>query len=256
MTPLILLVEDDPLVGRSLSQVLTQYRLDICPSLASSYAYLNRQRPDLIIVDRGLPDGDGLELAEYVAQLDQTAPFLILSAKASLADRLQGLRIGADEYLGKPFSTAELVLRLERLLSISKHPWRNRLRCGQLELLLDQGQVLIGSHILRLRRREFQVLTYLIRQQGHVVSRDQLINHIWPDGTIPSYATIDVYIRRLRMMLGPAGKVIRTVKGFGYSVGTELRSSRPKSAGKEPDLVGRSLPAGDLPVTAAPSGVS
>lgn len=86
-----------------------------------------------------------------------------------------------------------------------------------MQLLLDQGKVVLGNHALRLRRREFQILSYLLRQQGRVVTREQLINHIWPDGTIPSYATIDVYIRRLRMMLGSYGKMIKTVKGFGYS---------------------------------------
>lgn len=214
----ILLIEDDPLIARSLHQVLpSHYQLETTTNLESSYKYLSKRRPALIVLDRTLPDGDGVELAEYITQLDQTSPLLILSGKSTVQDRIYGLRKGADDYLVKPFSTTELLLRIERLLNSTKHQRNNILHLGEVQLLLDQGKVVLGNHALRLRRREFQILSYLLRQQGRVVTREQLINHIWPDGTIPSYATIDVYIRRLRMMLGSYGKMIKTVKGFGYS---------------------------------------
>ncbi|MBW7943863.1 response regulator transcription factor [Patescibacteria group bacterium] len=217
MKHLVLLVEDDPLVARSIAQVLPkQYTMTTTSNLESSYRYLAEERPALIVLDRALPDGDGLELVEYMTQLDHTAPLLVLSRKSTVQDRINGLRKGADDYLIKPFSTTELLLRIERLLYSTKHRKEEAIRFGELELLLDKGQVILGKHILRLRRREFQVLSYLVRQNGRVVTRDQLINHIWPDGKIPSYATIDVYIRRLRMMLGPYGSIVRTIKGYGY----------------------------------------
>lgn len=215
----VLLIEDDPLVAKSIQQVLPpQYQLETAHSLESSYRYLGKKRPSLIVLDRSLPDGDGLDLVEYLNQLDETSPLLILSGKATVQDRINGLRKGADDYLIKPFSTTELLLRMERLLFTTKHQKTHSFTLGDLELLFDKGQVLLGKHLLRLRRREFQVLSYLVRQNGRLVTRDQLINHIWPDGTVPSYATIDVYIRRLRMMLGKYGQMIKTVKGFGYLV--------------------------------------
>lgn len=213
----VLLIEDDPLVAKSIQQVLpNDLRLETAHSLESSYKYLAKTRPSLIVLDRTLPDGDGIELVEYMSQLDQTSPMLVLSGKATVQDRIQGLRKGADDYLVKPFSTTELLLRIEKLLYSTKHQRSTSLKFGEIELLFDKAQVLLGNHLLRLRRREFQVLSYLIKQHDRIVTRDQLINHIWPDGSIPSYATIDVYIRRLRMMMGKYGRVIKTVKGFGY----------------------------------------
>lgn len=213
----LLLIEDDPTVSKAIQQVIpTDYTLATTTSLEASYRYLATTRPALIVLDRTLPDGDGLELVEYVNQLDQTSPMLVLSGKSTVQDRIQGLRKGADDYLCKPFSTTELLLRIEKLIYSTKHQRNGSLKFGELELLIDKGQVLLGEHLLRLRRREFQVLAYLVRQNGRIVTRDQLINHIWPDGSIPSYATIDVYIRRLRMMMGKYGQMIKTVKGFGY----------------------------------------
>jgi len=227
----VLLIEDDPLIAKSIQQVLPpDFQLETTPNLESSYRYLATKRPALIVLDRALPDGDGLELVEYLSQLDQTSPLLVLSGKASVQDRIQGLRKGADDYLIKPFSTTELVLRMERLLYSTKHQRTHSLRIGDLELLFDKGQVLLGKHLLRLRRREFQVLSYLVEQNGRIVTRDQLINHIWPDGSIPSYATIDVYIRRLRMMLGRYGQMIKTIKGYGYLVQPLPSQLRPTPA--------------------------
>lgn len=239
----VLLIEDDPLVARSIQQVLpTEYKLETSPNLEASYKYLATKRPALIVLDRSLPDGDGLELAEYISQLDQTSPLLILSGKSTVQDRINGLRKGADDYLVKPFSTTELVLRMERLIYTTKHQRTHSVRFGDLELLFDKGQVLLGKHLLRLRRREFQVLSYLVRQNGRIVTREQLINHIWPDGTVPSYATIDVYIRRLRMMMGKYGQMIKTLKGFGYLVQPLPSQSRPTLGGKELGLDDKTRP--------------
>jgi DNA-binding response OmpR family regulator len=219
MNNTILLIEDNPFVVQSIKQILPkQYTLHVRKDLSSSYSYLEATKPSLILLDRTLPDGDGIELAEYVADTDRTSPLVIISGKAMLHDRIEGLRKGADDYLSKPFSTAELMLKVEKLLRTTKHHEGGVIEYGSLKLLVDRGQVLIGDHLLRLRRREFQILAYLVAQKGRVITRGQLIEHIWPDGVTPSFATIDVYIRRLRMMLGNYGKIITTVKGFGYSV--------------------------------------
>jgi DNA-binding response OmpR family regulator len=222
----VLLIEDDPLIARSLRQVLpAHYQLQVTTSLSESYKYLSESRPALIVLDRSLPDGDGLELVEYIHQLDQTSPLLVLSGKATVQDRIAGLRKGADDYVIKPFSTMELLLRMEKLLYTTKHQKQDVLEVGDIELLLDRAQVKVGDHLLRLRRREFQILCCLVRQKGRVVTRDQLVSHIWPDGVFPCYATIDVYIRRLRMMLGKYGKMIKTVKGYGYIVSATSSTS-------------------------------
>ena len=226
MQKTILLIEDDPFIVQSIKQMFpAHYHLDVRKDLESSYEYLSIKKPAMILLDRTLPDGDGIDLLEYIAQVDQVSPLLILSGKAHTHDRIEGLRKGADDYLAKPFSTTELLLRVERLLKTTKHHQNNRSVIGPLELLHDRGQVLIDQHLLRLRKREFQILAFLAEQQGHIITRDQMINHIWPDGVYPSFATIDVYIRRLRMMLGKYGKLIQTVKGYGYTFSSESFTS-------------------------------
>jgi len=218
----VLLIEDDPFVVRSIQQVLPEkYQLDVRKDLQTSYTYLAEERPSLVVLDRRLPDGDGIELAEYLSQEERASPILILSGKSLTQDRIEGLRKGADDYLIKPFSTTEFILRLEKLIYSTKQTHDDILSIGPLTLLLDRGHVLMDSHLLRLRRREFQILHVLIQQKHQVLSREQLINSIWPDGNLPSFATIDVYIRRLRMMLGKVGKTIVTVKGFGYQFNPE-----------------------------------
>jgi two-component system, OmpR family, response regulator len=217
MQSTILLIEDDPFVARSIQQVLSeQYKVDTRRDLATSYQYLTEKKPALIVLDRKLPDGDGIELLEHVSQNDYSAPLLVVSAKNMVHDRIEGLRKGADDYLSKPFSTTELRLRIEKLLSTTKHQSAKEIIVGPLHLLVDRGHVIVENHLLRLRRKEFQILSCLAKQKGRVVSRDQLINQIWPDGVIPSHATIDVYIRRLRMMLGKYGSMVTTMKGYGY----------------------------------------
>lgn len=222
MNKTILLIEDDPFIIKSIKQVFPPgYQLDVRKNLESSYEYLSEKKPAMILLDRTLPDGDGIDLLEYISQVDRVSPLLIISGKAQTHDRIEGLRKGADDYLIKPFSTTELLLRVERLMKTTKHHRDERTVVGPLELLYDRGHVLIGQHLLRLRKREFQILGFLAEQQGHIISRDQMINHIWPDGAYPSFATIDVYIRRLRMMLGKYGKLIKTVKGYGYTFSVE-----------------------------------
>lgn len=217
MSKTILLVEDDPFVARSIQQVLPpEYRLDVRKSLATSYSYLNEKKPEIIVLDRTLPDGDGIELAEHLQSSDYGSQVLIISGKTMVHDRIEGLRKGADDYLTKPFSTTELLLKLEKMLRTTKQLPDGTVQVGEITLIADTGQVLLGKHIIKLRKREFQILSYFARNTGRVLSREQIINRLWPDGVTPSYATIDVYIRRLRMMLGTYGNYIHTMKGYGY----------------------------------------
>ena len=216
----ILLVEDDKIVAASIRQVLAKqnFRVEVRETLEKSYTFLREQRPDLAVVDRNLPDGDGVELVEYLEETTSLFPILILSGYSTLHDRITGLEKGADDYLVKPFSTTELRLRIEKLLAKTKQLKLDVLEVGALKLHLENGRVEWHGKVIRIRKREFEILQILARYKNRVVSRKVLIDHLWPDGEVPTEGTIDVYVRRLRMLLGKAGQNIQTIRGYGYTM--------------------------------------
>lgn len=214
----ILLIEDHLTLSQIMIQVLEarQHKVLCARKLSDAELLMERQLFDLVIADRSLPDGDGLDLVVRLHNVQPGLPVIIVSNRALSQDRITGLQKGADDYLPKPFSTEELLLRVEKLLHVDKRIVPDQLKSGVLTLYKSTGKVKIGESTIQLRPKEFRLLWFLVAHQQSLLTRRQIISHLWPETEHPLSETLDVYIRRVRRALGAEGKHIRTVKGFGY----------------------------------------
>ena len=169
---------------------------------------------DVMVLDWMLPDGSGLELLGRLRSQPQAArlPLLMLTARASEVDRVAGLEAGADDYLVKPFSAAELVARVRALLRRVEP--RRRIEVGELTIDVDSGQVTFGGESVSLTRREFELLAYLAAYPGRVFSRGALLDRVWGEDFIGTERTVDQHVAQLRSRL--SGLPLETVRGRGY----------------------------------------
>jgi len=217
----ILIIEDDPCLGKSLQNLFSKRNCTtkLCTDISGSYKFLEDKNPDLVIADRVLPDGDGIEVVEYLKDYSYKTKILMLSKKSEVENRVEGLSNGADDYLAKPFSSKELMLRVDSLLNKDKLSSIDSIQIGQFKLLYNKGIFLIQDVNNPIRKRESDLLHCLMIHNGQVVSRQQMINWVWGCNTnIPTRSAIDVYVTRLREKLGPHKKYLRTVRGFGYQL--------------------------------------
>jgi len=175
---------------------------------------------DILIVDLGLPDQDGISLILKLRQLGVRAPVLILSARRSVDDRVRGLEQGGDDYLTKPFALAELVARLRNLLKRNSPAGSDatRLRVLDLELDLLRREATRAGQVLQLTPQEFVLLEYLCRNAGRVVTRSMILDQVWGMRIQPDTNVVDVHIYRLRGKVDGPGQqpLIRTLRGVGY----------------------------------------
>lgn len=175
---------------------------------------------DILIVDLGLPDQDGITLILRLRELGVRAPVLILSARRSVDDRVRGLEQGGDDYLTKPFALAELLARLRNLLKRNSPTTTDstRLRVQDLELDLLRREAKRGGKVLQLTQQEFVLLEYLCRNAGRVVTRSMILDKVWGMRIQPDTNVVDVHIYRLRGKVDGAGQpsLIRTMRGVGY----------------------------------------
>lgn len=216
----VLVVEDDARLSRLLKRLLTQDRHVVETALtaeegleiASSSAEL-----DALILDVGLPDKSGFDVARILRKQGSQVPILMLTARDAVSDRVAGLDAGADDYLVKPFAYEEL---LARLRALARRPPTRRLmalRSGPFELDETTRRVTIGGKPVDLSQREFSILECLLRRPGQVLSRDQLLDYAWPYGVALTPNTVEAYIHLLRDKIGPdAAAFIETVRGVGY----------------------------------------
>lgn len=213
----ILIVEDDYFLLHTLENILRtkDRRIILSSNLESAYQKLAQTSPDLIILDRCLPDGDGVELLGYIRADSFATKVMILSNKGEVRERITGLRFGADDYLPKPFEAEELKLKVEHLLNISRSEPNGGLTVQGAVINPQTGEVVKAGEIASLRRREMQILAIMARRKNQVVSRQSLIREIWGTQAEPSVATLDVYVRRLRQALHGLLE-IKTMRGFGY----------------------------------------
>jgi two-component system OmpR family response regulator len=217
----ILVVEDDPETAGQLVEQLTTsgYRVDLAANGSEALKQGAARDYAVITIDRMLPDIDGIAVMRQLRDDGIAAPFLIISALGEVDDRVRGLRAGGDDYLVKPFSFVELLARLEALGRRSDTIAKETiLRVGDLAIdLISRTASRRGKEILLLPR-EFQLLEYLARNEGHVVSRAMLLQHVWDLHFDPSTNIIDVYVGRLRRKVDDqqAYPLIHTVRGVGY----------------------------------------
>ena len=176
--------------------------------------------PNLIILDLMLPEVDGMEVCKILRrdQRTQSIPIIMLTAKAAEIDRVLGLELGADDYVTKPFSPRELVLRVKRLLRSGTTSEEKSDRVEWKELLIDipRHQVSVKGRSIDLTATEFKLLTTLAQRRGRVQSREQLLHDVWEYDNLIDTRTVDTHMRRLREKLGAASKYLDTVRGVGY----------------------------------------
>ena len=222
MKPKILLVDDEPDALEVLGFKLRQagYNALLAKDGARAIALARDERPALIVLDLMLPEVDGLEVCKILRRDANTAaiPIIMLTARAAEMDRVLGLELGADDYVTKPFSPRELLLRIKKLLvrAQSSEETSAELRMG--ELILDAGrhEVTVAGEPLVLTATEFKLLESLIRRRGRVQTRDRLLQDVWGyDNPIDS-RTVDTHMRRLREKLGEIARYLETVRGVGY----------------------------------------
>lgn len=220
----LLVIEDDPLIARSLDQALTPLgnTIDAFTHCAEAGAALQRGHFDLVILDLGLPDGDGLSLLEALRERGDTTPVLILTARDGVDDRVRGLDLGADDYLAKPFSLAELEARVRALLRRSQQRADNRLCLGALCFDQELGVASLHGECLDLPRRELCLLEGLLLHAGSITPREMLENRLFGFGEVGSNA-LEVYVSRLRKRLQGSGLTIRTFRGLGYRLEEGVR---------------------------------
>ncbi|NNG15555.1 MAG: response regulator transcription factor [Gemmatimonadales bacterium] len=218
----LLIIEDELKVAHALESGLTEEHYDVVVSTSGEDGFfkLNAEVFDLVILDLSLPGRDGIEILDTIRKRGLQTPVLILTARDSIADRVLGLETGADDYLVKPFAFPELVARIQALLRRGRPESVLKLQAGDLNVDLVTRTVTRGGQTLSLTAREFELLEYLVRHQGHAVSREMLARDVWKvePGLTPLDNVIDVQMSRLRRKIdqGCPRKLIHTLRGVGF----------------------------------------
>lgn len=217
----ILIVEDNLSIADLLSQALKEvgYQVEIRTNLAQAYTFFTTNpEVSLIVLDLILPDGDGLSLLKYIrgTYKYQNIPVLIISAKGQELDRVLGFELGADDYVVKPFSLKEVVLRIKRLLKKPDVSVAKYLSVGPLVLDKEKKAIYLENRLLSLTSTEFKILSVFIENPYKIFSREELSNIIWTNEKEYYSRVLDAYICRIRSKLGKHGEKLQTIRGLGY----------------------------------------
>lgn len=221
MKPVIVVIEDEPSVREVIAFHLRRAAFEVRPCVTGREGWeAALSGADAVVLDWNLPDGSGLEWLGRLRDEPSLAhlPVLMVTARASESERVSGLYSGADDYLTKPFSAAELVARLHALLRRAA-PRRRVLRVGAVEVDEDTGTATSNGRLLQLARREFDLLAFLARNSGRVYARRELLDRVWGEDYLGTERTVDQHVARLRSQLDlPSGEPgeIETVHGRGY----------------------------------------
>ena len=218
-----LIIEDDKAIADFIARGLREagFAVDVAASGDEGLEAALTQQPDVAIVDVMLPGRDGLSVIEELRRMGRSTPVLILSARRSVDDRVQGLQAGGDDYLTKPFAFAELLARVHALVRrASRAPEAATLTVGDLTMDLLSRRVTRGDQPIDLRPREFALLEYLMRNAGKVVSKTMILSHVWEYNFDPQTNVVDVLVSRLRDRIDRpfSHKMLQTVRGVGYVI--------------------------------------
>jgi len=218
----VLVVEDERKLAHVLSAALEAEHYDVVVAATGEDGFFraNAELFDLVVLDLMLPGRSGLEILQTLRQRRIETPVLVLTARDGIDDRVLGLDLGADDYLVKPFALPELLARIRALLRRGRPSEALRLKAADLELDLVARRVVRGERMIDLTGREFELLEYLVRHQGHLVSREMLARDVWkePRRATPLDNVIDVQMTRLRKKVDVEGtpRLIHTVRGVGF----------------------------------------
>ena len=218
----ILVIEDEPKVARALLEGLEAelYQVTVVVNGEEGYFLATTQAFDLIVLDLMLPGRNGIEILSALRQKGCQTPVLILTARDAIEERVLGLDTGADDYLVKPFAFPELLARIRALTRRGRAEQALRLKMANLEMDCVTRKVTRGERPIELTGKEFELLEYLLRHQGHVVSREMLAHDVWKsvDRATPLDNVIDVHIARLRQKIDVPfkKKLLKTVRGVGF----------------------------------------
>ena len=225
MAHCVLIVEDEPDIRKTIDYNLSKesFKVVQAESIAEGEKALAANKIDVIILDLMLPDGSGLTLCRDIKSNATTKhiPIIIITAKTEEVDRIVGFELGADDYVTKPFSVRELILRVKAILkrSVDSPQQENDIsdiEVGDLRLNLDAHQVFVRDEEIALTALEFRLLKHLLDRRGRVQTRDQLLEEVWGYSSDVTTRTVDTHIKRLREKLLGAGDCIQTIRGVGY----------------------------------------
>mgnify|MGYP000707516596 FL=1 len=223
MSQKILIIEDEPDIRKTLEYNISREGYKVVPvsSLSEGKEQINSSDFSLILLDLMLPDGSGLDLCrEIKSDKDKSStPIIILTAKDDEVDKVVGFELGADDYVTKPFSIRELILRIKAILKrgeSKKETLEVQRQFGELTMDIDSHEVFVNSEQIILTALEFRLLRQLVDRRGRVQSREQLLSDVWGYSAEVTTRTVDTHIKRLREKLGTMGKYVQTIRGVGY----------------------------------------
>ena len=227
MKNIILVIEDEPDINKTISyNLLTEGFEPISAyNLLEADDWIQSNTPDLILLDLMLPDGSGLDFCKRIKSKDKfnNIPIIILTAKDDEVDKVVGFELGADDYVTKPFSVRELILRIKAILkrkTITSHSENvdsnESKEFGKLKIDADSHEVFIDNNEIILTALEFKLLKHLVDRRGRVQTRDQLLSDVWGYSAQITTRTVDTHVKRLREKLGIMGKHVETIRGVGY----------------------------------------
>ena len=223
MSHKILIIEDEPDIRKTLEYNISRegYKVVCASSLSKGKEQINSSDFSLILLDLMLPDGSGLDLCrEIKSDKDKSStPIIILTAKDDEVDKVVGFELGADDYVTKPFSVRELILRIKAVLkrgAEKKETLEVQRQFGELTMDIDSHEVFVNNEQIILTALEFRLLRQLVDRRGRVQSRDQLLSDVWGYSAEVTARSVDTHIKRLREKLGTMGKYVQTIRGVGY----------------------------------------
>jgi two-component system phosphate regulon response regulator PhoB len=223
MSQRILIIEDEPDIRKTLEYNISRegYKVVSASSLSEGKEQINSSDFSLILLDLMLPDGSGLDLCrEIKSDKDKSpTPIIILTAKDDEVDKVVGFELGADDYVTKPFSVRELILRIKAILKrgeSKKETLEVQRQFGELTMDIDSHEAFVNNEQIILTALEFRLLRQLVDRRGRVQSRDQLLSDVWGYSAEVNTRTVDTHIKRLREKLGTMGKYVQTIRGVGY----------------------------------------
>lgn len=221
----LLLAEDD----RDLNEIIVKklstegYEIDTCYDGESALEHLSFADYDIVILDIMMPKMDGISVVKKLRSENNTTPVIFLTAKDSLSDRVDGLNIGANDYIVKPFSFAELGARIQAVIRTAKGNVSNELKVGDLSLNTDTHFVKRNGTEIVLTAKEYQLLEFLMINKSHILSREKILNHVWGYDYLGGENIIDVYINYLRNKIDKDFEppLLHTIRGMGYCIKEE-----------------------------------